>query len=164
MPTDQCFPRFIKDLARSSLGKPCLISLKENALTMTQIGSLALELLKDCQGNRQLLQQDAGQVKYGHPVQTFVQPLTHCRSAFGKAILQSSDEIQRLVAGRIIHEMVSRRDAGVLRKDFWPANINPATIRGFPINKASESQWSTDFVKYMDDLDSQNVFTQRFVF
>ncbi|KAL8966555.1 MAG: hypothetical protein Q9183_003319 [Haloplaca sp. 2 TL-2023] len=93
----------------------------------------------------------------------FAQPLTRCRSAFGKAILQSSDEIQRLVAGRIIHEMVSRRDAGVLRKDFWPANISPATIRGFPINKASESQWSTDFVKYMDDLDSQNIFTQRFV-
>ncbi|KAL8868680.1 MAG: hypothetical protein Q9174_004832, partial [Haloplaca sp. 1 TL-2023] len=125
------------------------------------VGSFALELLKDCPGNRQLLQQDVHQAKYRHPIQIALQPLTHCRSAFGNAVLQSSDEIQRLIAGRIIHEMVSRHDAGILRKDFWPAKISPATIRGFPINNTSESQWSTDFVKYMDDLESQNVLTQR---
>ncbi|KAL9577115.1 MAG: hypothetical protein Q9212_006577 [Teloschistes hypoglaucus] len=78
------------------------------------VGSLALELLKGCSENRDLLVKD----------------FHNLNQALVQSVLSGNDEILRLIGGTIIHE------------------------------SGRQSQWTTDYTTFIDQLDTQKLLTQ----
>lgn len=65
-----------------------------------------------------------------------------------------------MIGGTIIREVV---DNGPLVRDFFSESIHPDRLGPF-LNRAEYlSQWTTAFVEFIDDLDSQGLVTQEWV-
>ncbi|KAL8776391.1 MAG: hypothetical protein Q9213_008290 [Squamulea squamosa] len=102
------------------------------------IGSLALELLRDCRENKDIFSRDSGQLSQG----------------LGEAIVHGNDEILKLIAGTIIREII---DNGSSTSDFFPADFGAT----FPEMGEQTSQWTTDFIEFVDNLEIQGLLTQQ---
>ncbi|KAL8903332.1 MAG: hypothetical protein Q9207_003995 [Kuettlingeria erythrocarpa] len=72
--------------------------------------------------------------------------------ALGKSIFSGKDEIVRLVAGTIIREMVN---SGLSKSEFLPTSGYPDTQSIFLDQPDYTSQWTLDFVEYIDGLETQ---------
>ncbi|KAL8753375.1 MAG: hypothetical protein Q9184_005438 [Pyrenodesmia sp. 2 TL-2023] len=135
---------------KSDLGQNVVIRLLRAFLdsTLTNrarrwIGSLLLELLRDCHENKEIFAAEASA------------PLRSSQ-ALGNSILSSKDEIVRLVAGTIIREMVN---TGLSTSEFLPADKHSGLQSIFLDDPDYTSQWTTDFVEYIDGLDTQGRLT-----
>ncbi|KAL8926640.1 MAG: hypothetical protein Q9172_001676 [Xanthocarpia lactea] len=102
------------------------------------IGSLALELLRDCRENKDVLLKDLGQASQG----------------LGETIVHGNDEILKLIAGTIIRELI---DNGSSSSAFFPADLGG----NFPEMAEQASQWTTDFIEFVDGLETQGLLTQE---
>ncbi|KAL8904247.1 MAG: hypothetical protein Q9171_007120 [Xanthocarpia ochracea] len=72
----------------------------------------------------------------------------------GETIVHGNDEILKLIAGTIIRELI---DNGSSSSDFFPADLGG----GFPEMAEQASQWTTDFIEYVDGLETQGLLTQE---
>lgn len=121
-----------------------------------QIGSLALELLRDCRENKEVFRRDAKQAKYSTRIRIVMQALILLQASLGEAIVHGDNELLRLIAGSVVREMIHDSLSG---SEFWPTDMPSSAFRGFPANGELTSQWAVDFTKYVDDLDSQAIST-----
>ncbi|KAL8928194.1 MAG: hypothetical protein Q9208_001904 [Pyrenodesmia sp. 3 TL-2023] len=78
------------------------------------------------------------------------------RQQLGECIFCCNDEIVRLVAGTIIREMVN---SGLSSSEFLPTDKHPDPPSIFLDDPDYASQWTTDFVEYIDGLDTQGRLT-----
>ncbi|KAI4265870.1 MAG: hypothetical protein L6R38_009121 [Xanthoria sp. 2 TBL-2021] len=106
------------------------------------IGFLVLELLRGCRENKETLSRDLAQASRG----------------LGEAIIHGSDEILKLIAGSIIREMV---DNGSSASDFFQPDLGTIASVKFPEIGEQASQWTTDFILFVDHLDTQGFLTQE---
>ncbi|KAL8719732.1 MAG: hypothetical protein Q9225_003302 [Loekoesia sp. 1 TL-2023] len=135
---------------KASLGKNVLsrsikafLDPRRNPRARRWIGSLALELLRDCPKNQDLLS---------------VQELAQTRQALGEAVVHDNDESLRLIAGTIIRELV---ESGLSAYKFWRPERFPDPPSRFEAILEHTSQWATDFVNFVDDLETQGILTQE---
>ncbi|KAL8961610.1 MAG: hypothetical protein Q9193_001859 [Seirophora villosa] len=126
---------------KSALGRNVLPRLIQAFLDSPQssrarrgIGSLALELLRDCPENKNLIS---------------TEELVLTRRALGQAIIEGNDDILRLIASTIIRELV---DNGRAANEFLPLGDYPDPAGFFHDKKKYTSQWATEFVEYVDEL------------
>ncbi|KAL9058381.1 MAG: hypothetical protein Q9206_001966 [Seirophora lacunosa] len=126
---------------KSALGRNVLPRLIQAFLDSPQssrarrgIGSLALELLRDCPENKNLIS---------------TEELALTRRALGQAIIEGNDDILRLIASTIIRELV---DNGRAASEFLPLGDYPDPAGFFQDKKKYTSQWTTEFVEYVDEL------------
>ena len=70
-------------------------------------------------------------------------------------ILHGNDDVLKVVAGSIIREML---DSGASANNFFPPEAS--TIK-FPEMGERASQWTADFIEFVDDLDIQGLLTQQ---
>lgn len=80
------------------------------------------------------------------------------RQALGEAIIHGNDEILRLIGGTIVREMI---DNGASPSDFLPADIHSDSSLIFPDKPTHNSQWTTEFIDYVDGLETQGLLTQE---
>ncbi|KAL8666775.1 MAG: hypothetical protein Q9168_007425 [Polycauliona sp. 1 TL-2023] len=108
----------------------------------SQMGFLVLEILRGSYETKNFLARN-------------LRPLSR---SLGDVILHGNNEILKLIAGSIMREMI---DSGFSTKDFFQSD--PGTIASieFPELKAQASQWTTDLIDFVDQLDTQGLLTQE---
>ncbi|KAL8767764.1 MAG: hypothetical protein Q9209_005850 [Squamulea sp. 1 TL-2023] len=126
-------PRARRWVGQSKVPDACAVVLNH-----FQIGALALELLRDCRENKDIFSSDSRQLSQG----------------LGEAIVHGNDENLKLIAGTIIREMM---DNGSPASDFFPADFGAT----FPEMGEQASQWTTDFIEFVDELQIQGLLTQQ---
>ncbi|KAL9597398.1 MAG: hypothetical protein Q9219_005151 [cf. Caloplaca sp. 3 TL-2023] len=134
---------------KSILGKSFLSDLLQAFLDETRdvrarrwAGSLALELLSGCRPNLDFLSS---------------QKSADLRQALGKSIIHTNSEILRLIAGTIIRGMV---ECSLTARDFWSSDTFPRIPAAFEDILERTSQWTSDFVGVIDELETQGSLTQ----
>ncbi|KAL8700767.1 MAG: hypothetical protein Q9224_000816 [Gallowayella concinna] len=80
-----------------------------------------------------------------------------CRQDLGEAIIHGNDEILKLIAGTIIREMM---DDGSSATEFFPSGF-PNTSISFPDMAEHASQWTADFIGFVDGLETQGLLSQQ---
>lgn len=132
------------------LGKHVLSRLIKAFLDQTRhprdrrwTGSLALELLKDCGRNKEILSTtESNELRY----------------QLGELVIVENHESLRLMAGTIIREMV---DVGYSAKEFWDPEKYPGPPSIFENILEKSSQWTTDFVTFIDTLETQGIVSKE---
>ncbi|KAL9012717.1 MAG: hypothetical protein Q9173_002528 [Seirophora scorigena] len=134
---------------KSALGRNVLPRLIQAFLDSPQssrarrgIGSLALELLRDCPENKYLIS---------------TEELALTRRALGQAVIEGNDDILRLIASTIIRELV---DNGRAASEFLPLGDYPDPACFFQDKKEYTAQWTTEFVEYVDELKDNGVVAE----
>ncbi|KAL9025660.1 MAG: hypothetical protein Q9196_005552 [Gyalolechia fulgens] len=106
-------------------------------------GSLALELLRDCGRNRDIIAApESGALRY----------------QLGASVIDDDHESLRLIAGTIIREMVEN---GLSANEFWEPEKYPEPPSIFEAVLEHASQWTTDFVAFVDDLETQGIVSEQ---
>ncbi|KAL8840462.1 MAG: hypothetical protein Q9170_001338 [Blastenia crenularia] len=123
-------------------GTPNICGRLDDAAFPT-IGCLAMELLRDCRDNRDLLS---------------VRDLASLRQSLGESVIHGNDESLRLIAGTIIREMV---EYGASIREFWSPDRFPDPPAIFGVDLEHPSQWAAEFVGFVDELETQGFLTQR---
>lgn len=73
-------------------------------------------------------------------------------------ILHGNDDVLKVVAGSIIREML---DSGASANEFFPPELGMVASIGFPEMGEQASQWTADFINFVDNLDTQGLLTQE---
>ncbi|KAL8645619.1 MAG: hypothetical protein Q9210_006606 [Variospora velana] len=135
---------------KSALGRNVLVRLIRAFLGSPQsnrarrgIGSLALELLRDCPENKDLVS---------------TKETASLRQALGHEIMEGKDEVLRLIASTMIREFV---DNGQDVCEFLPVGNYPDPSGFFQDKKKYTSQWTTEFVDYVDNLEDPGIMAKE---
>ncbi|KAL8889098.1 MAG: hypothetical protein Q9192_006072, partial [Flavoplaca navasiana] len=76
----------------------------------------------------------------------------------GEVILHGNDDVLKVVAGSIIREML---DSGASANEFFPPELGTVASIEFPEMGQQASQWTADFINFVDNLDTQGLLTQE---
>ncbi|KAL9005988.1 MAG: hypothetical protein Q9188_001278 [Gyalolechia gomerana] len=135
---------------KAELGKHVLCRLIKSFLDRSRrprdrrwTGSLALELLNDCGRNREILSAPESDA---------------LRYELGASVINDNDESLRLIAGTIIREMIEN---GLSANEFWKPEKYPDPPSIFEAVLENASQWTTDFVAFVDELERQGIVSKQ---
>ncbi|KAL8995868.1 MAG: hypothetical protein Q9169_004476 [Polycauliona sp. 2 TL-2023] len=122
------------------------------------MGLLVLEILRGSREVKNIRSKDLGQTGYvPYAKGLFASSRVESRN-LGDAILHGNNEILKVIAGSIIRELI---DGGSSADDFFRSDPATITSVGFPEMGERASQWTTDFIEFVDQLDSQGLLTQE---
>lgn len=67
-------------------------------------------------------------------------------------VIDEENLILKYVAGSLVREMLA---SGTAAKSLWPNGIDPAVYENFPDSQGIDSQWTDNFIYYLDDYYTQ---------
>ncbi|KAL9025286.1 MAG: hypothetical protein Q9180_007698, partial [Flavoplaca navasiana] len=109
-------------------------------LMSSRMGFLILEIVRGSRKNNETLKTVLGQAR------------------LGEVILHGNDDVLKVVAGSIIREML---DSGASANEFFPPELGTVASIEFPEMGQQASQWTADFINFVDNLDTQGLLTQE---
>ncbi|KAL8884048.1 MAG: hypothetical protein Q9215_007820 [Flavoplaca cf. flavocitrina] len=111
-------------------------------LMSLRMGFFILEILRGSRKNNETLKTVLGQAS----------------RRLGEVILHGNDDVLKVVAGSIIGEML---DSGASANEFFPPELGMVASIEFPEMGEQASQWTADFINFVDNLDTQGLLTQE---
>ncbi|KAL9629963.1 MAG: hypothetical protein Q9204_004978, partial [Flavoplaca sp. TL-2023a] len=127
-------------------------------LMSLRMGFFILEILRGSRKNNETLKTVLGQARcvINHENSLFRLQIQSRR--LGEVILHGNSDVLKVVAGSIIREML---DSGASANEFFPPELGMVASIEFSEMGEQASQWTADFINFVDNLDTQGLLTQE---